>query len=101
MGNLGRTLPTALMIDAKDNVATALTPIAKGQRFALGSDEGYGAELTAREDIPRGHKVAKGHIARGAQVIKYGNVIGVAIREIKSGDHVHIHNLKSLRGQCD
>jgi urease beta subunit len=33
----------------------------------------------------------------GDKVIKYGAVIGQATRPIRVGDHVHVHNMKSLR----
>lgn len=43
--------------------------------------------------IPRGHKIATAAIAAGAQVIRYGQIIGNATRAIAEGDHVHSHNL--------
>ena len=47
----------------------------------------------ALEDIPAGHKVAVRTIDAGARVRKYGEVIGIARREILPGSHVHVHNL--------
>ncbi len=43
--------------------------------------------------VPRGHKLAACGIAAGERVRKSGYVIGVASREIVSGEHVHNHNL--------
>ncbi|MCL2018777.1 MAG: altronate dehydratase family protein [Oscillospiraceae bacterium] len=63
-----------IKINAKDNVAVLL--------------ENYGS-------IPRGHKAAVFDIKKGETVIKYGFPIGVATADIKAGEHVHIHNLKS------
>ncbi|MFQ5657413.1 MAG: SAF domain-containing protein [Candidatus Methylomirabilales bacterium] len=40
-------------------------------------------------------------MARGAPIIKYGQVIGRATVEIAPGDHVHVHNMESLRGRGD
>jgi altronate dehydratase small subunit len=37
----------------------------------------------------------------GDSIIKYGEVIGVATREIAPGQHVHVHNLESRRGRGD
>lgn len=54
----------------------------------------------AGEDIPRGHKVALTDMRSGAYVIKCGEAIGVATRDIRRGQHVHIHNLDSLRGSA-
>lgn len=42
-----------------------------------------------------GHKVAIKDIKKGEQVIKYGFPIGLATEEIKQGDAVHTHNLKT------
>ena len=33
--------------------------------------------------------------------MKYGEEIGVASREISAGNHVHVHNLDSMRGRGD
>lgn len=49
-------------------------------------------------DLSTGHKVALCDIASGEDVIKYGYPIGVAIKEIKKGDAVHTHNLKTKLG---
>lgn len=49
--------------------------------------------VTLRDDIPSGHKVALTDVAAGTQVRKYGQVIGVATRPIRAGEHVHTHNL--------
>lgn len=53
--------------------------------------------LNARAAIPLGHKVAVRAIKAGQGVMKYGSSIGVASADIKAGDHVHVHNLKSSR----
>jgi len=42
--------------------------------------------------IPAGHKVSLVRIPVGAPIRKYGQPIGVAIREIQAGSHVHGHN---------
>ena len=42
-----------------------------------------------------GHKYAVRDIAEGEDVIKYGNPIGHATCDIKKGEHVHTHNLKT------
>lgn len=45
--------------------------------------------------IPAGHKIARRDIKSGEDIIKYGNPIGVAIKAIKKGEHVHTHNCKT------
>ncbi len=42
-----------------------------------------------------GHKYALRDIAAGENIIKYGNPIGHATADIKAGEHVHTHNVKT------
>ena len=58
-----------IKIHPADNVAVALSPVAAGTVF-----EG----VTAREDIPQGHKMALCTIPAGENVVKYGFAIGHA-----------------------
>jgi len=85
-----------LKIDRSDNVATCLRPLAKGEEVASGEER-----VLIRSDIPVFHKVALRGIKKGGPVIKYGQVIGLATDDIARGDHVHIHNVESLRGRGD
>jgi altronate dehydratase len=82
----------AIVLDAGDNVAVATTELAPGEQIVLGE-----TPLTIGEPIPMGHKFATAAIAVDAHVYKYGEVIGVAIREIPVGAHVHVHNVLSAR----
>jgi len=84
-----------IVISERDNVATALEALDAGQII-----EGR-APFTVREPIPRGHKVSMRAIPAGENVIKYGNAIGVATKEIPPGTHVHTHNVSSTRGRGD
>jgi len=43
--------------------------------------------------VPPGHKVATRALAAGAPVRRYNQIIGFASRDIRPGDHVHLHNL--------
>lgn len=54
-------------------------------------------EIKALSDIPLGHKIALKDLAVGDTVLKYGHDIGKVVADIKAGDHVHIHNLKTKR----
>ncbi len=49
-------------------------------------------------NIENGHKYALCDIKVGEQIIKYGFPIGVATAEIKKGEHVHTHNIKTGLG---
>ncbi|MCI8980439.1 MAG: altronate dehydratase, partial [Clostridia bacterium] len=42
-----------------------------------------------------GHKVALRDINKGENIIKYGYPIGYAICDIKQGEHIHTHNIKT------
>jgi altronate hydrolase len=47
------------------------------------------------DGIPDGHKIARQAIPAGSPVIKYGDPIGIATRDIAAGEWVHTHNLRS------
>ncbi|MBB3062606.1 UxaA family hydrolase [Microbulbifer rhizosphaerae] len=51
------------------------------------------AMLELVSDLPAMHKVAVVPIASGEAVLKYGQVIGFASRDIAAGEHVHEHNM--------
>jgi len=83
----------ALVVGAgADNVATAVTALAVGERLEL---DGHVVEV--REPIPSGHKLALRAIASGQLVVKYREPIGHAVADIAPGAHVHVHNVVSAR----
>ena len=49
------------------------------------------------EAVPLGHKLALTDIAAGQEIIEYGQPVGIATRDIRQGDHVHVHNVRSAR----
>lgn len=89
----------AIKMSSEDNVATAIDDIEEGERIAVKNDEIF--EIEAAQQIPFGHKIALRDISRGDSIIKYGEVIGRATAEIRRGEHVHVHNVESLRGRGD
>ena len=46
-------------------------------------------------NLDDGHKYALRDIKSGENIIKYGNPIGHATEDIKAGEHVHTHNVKT------
>lgn len=46
-------------------------------------------------NLSDGHKYALRDISKGENIIKYGNPIGHATCDIKKGEHVHTHNVKT------
>src|SRR5260221_4059064 len=75
-----------LRLHPDDPIAIAIEPLAPGERLAPDGP-------ATIEKIPRGHKVALGSIAAGADICRFGQVIGVATADIAAGAHVHSHNL--------
>jgi (2R)-sulfolactate sulfo-lyase subunit alpha len=53
--------------------------------------------LTAKADIPIGHKVALKDLKAGDTIVKYGEDIGRMVGDAGKGGHVHTHNLKTKR----
>jgi altronate dehydratase len=84
--------PRALLLNARDNVAVAISALEPGAALEIGS-----VRLEVGERIPFGHKLALRQIASGSNVVKYGEVIGVATADIGPGNHVHVHNVVSAR----
>jgi (2R)-sulfolactate sulfo-lyase subunit alpha len=60
-------------------------------------DQDKDIRLKALNDIPIGHKLAITPLDNGATVIKYGVDIGRTVAPIKSGEHAHVHNIKTKR----
>lgn len=81
-----------IIVHEKDNVATALQNLQKGQIVA-------GIKLL--EDIQSGHKFALQDICINGLVIKYAEPIASASQAIKAGQWVHIHNTAGIRGRGD
>ena len=57
--------------------------------------DNVGVCLDGNEQIPAGHKYALCDIPKGEYVIKYGEIIGRSTADIKAGEWVHTHNVKS------
>lgn len=82
-----------IKIHEKDNVIVALREIKGGETVPVAD-----GTVTACETIPAGHKMAIRDIAAGAEVVKYGFRIGNAKEDIRAGQWVHVHNLKTALG---
>lgn len=79
-----------LRLHLKDNVFVVRKPLMRGESLKLN-----GNPVVIDKDLGFGHKIAAQFIAKGADVIKFGVVIGSATQDIPVGEHVHTHNLKS------
>ena len=85
--------------DAHDTVAVVVVEGVKaGQDMnAWIMDDDRTISLKARQDIPIGHKVALKDMNAGDTVLKYGVDIGKVVAPIKTGEHAHVHNIKTKR----
>jgi len=92
----------ALIIHPDDNVANLIGPGSKGDTVDC-TVEGRGGTSTVMllDDIPPNHKFAPADVKAGEPIIKYGLPIGRASRDIRRGQHVHVHNIESNRGRGD
>ncbi len=89
---------TCILLHAADNTVTALVDLSKGQEILAGPDTAP-ESIVLRQDIRYAHKFARVFIAKGADVKKYGEVIGIATADIQPGEHVHIHNVVGKRAE--
>lgn len=85
-----------IQIHPSDNVAIALSPIAKGEALIVA-----GRQITAAEDIPQGHKLALTPIPQDALIIKYGNPIGRTTVAVAVGGWVHTHNVHTTLSETE
>ncbi|MCD7863442.1 MAG: altronate dehydratase family protein [Lachnospiraceae bacterium] len=83
-----------LRINDNDNVVVAIETLAPGTVVRVSDD----LSVTAQEEIPAGHKMALEDIPEGSPVIKYGFRIGNAKQDIKAGQWIHTHNIKTALG---
>jgi (2R)-sulfolactate sulfo-lyase subunit alpha len=87
-----------LVHERSDNVGVATVDIKAGEvAKGLYMDTQAPVEVRVLNDIPLGHKVALRDLKEGDALIKYGHDIGRVMADIKVGEHVHIHNLKTKR----
>lgn len=73
-----------IRLSAEDNVIVALKDLEPGEQIE---------KVTTCDAIPSGHKVATHGIKAGEYVYKYGQIIGIATKDIRPGEHVHTQNM--------
>jgi altronate hydrolase len=85
-----------LLLDVRDNILVCLEDLAVG---SIVNQENL--EITVKDQIVRGHKIASRDIVKGEGIIKYGERMGHAIKDIAAGEHVHVHNILGDRLSTD
>lgn len=86
------------IFNERDNIGVAIVDINPYETINL---ETINKSITIQEKIPFGFKVSIKKIKKGENIIKYGEVIGKATKNILSGELVHIHNVEGVRGRGD
>ncbi len=86
----------AVHLRPEDNVAVAARPIPEGAEVRAGD-----TTLVVAGRVGMGHKLALRPIRAGEAVLKYGQVIGFAARDIPAGAHVHVHNVSAAAFERD
>lgn len=79
--------PAVIRLNPLDNVLIARQALQKGMHLDVD-------DITVRQPIPSGHKIATEHVASGEPLRRYGQIIGFASQDILPGDHVHVHNVQ-------
>jgi arabinonate dehydratase len=86
----------AIHLRPNDNIAVAAKSIPPGTEVQID-----GRAVTVPGAVKMGHKFAVRPIKEGEAVLKYGQIIGFAARDIAAGEHVHVHNVKLGNFQRD
>jgi (2R)-sulfolactate sulfo-lyase subunit alpha len=93
------SIPQLLVHDAKDNVGVVVVEGLKAgtDMLCVITHDNSSFNLKAGSDVPIGHKIALKDLKAGDTAIKYGEDIGKIVADVRKGEHVHIHNLKTKR----
>jgi len=75
-----------IRLDPNDNVVVARANVAAGTFVAA-------ENVTTREDVPAGHKIAVRALRKGEPILKYATVIGFAAEDVEAGTRMHSHNI--------
>ena len=85
--------------DEKDNVGVVviekITPNQDCNCWIMENDKTV--DVSSTNEVPLGHKIALKDLKVGDTIFKYGHDIGKVVKEIKKGEHVHVHNVKTKK----
>jgi (2R)-sulfolactate sulfo-lyase subunit alpha len=92
-------IPHLLVHEHKDNVGVVVVEGLKAgtEMLCVVTHDNSSFALTARADVPIGHKIALADLKEGDTAMKYGEDIGRFVADVEKGGHVHVHNLKTKR----
>ena len=91
--------PQLLVHEKKDTVGVVVVEGLKAgtDMLCVVTHDNSDFRLTAKMDIPIGHKVALTDLKAGDTAIKYGQDVGKITADVAKGEHVHTHNMKTKR----
>ncbi len=84
----------AICLGPADDVANVLAAVAPAETVEL---IGLSGAVVVSSPVQIYHKIAVRNLAKGVRVIRGGLCIGATTKDIAKGDHVHVHNMRSLR----
>ncbi|MCH7852777.1 MAG: UxaA family hydrolase [Proteobacteria bacterium] len=92
-------VPQLLVHDKRDNVGVVVVENlqAGDEMYCIVTEDDSNFTLRVKQDVPIGHKVALTDLKEGDTIVKYGEDIGRVIAPVATGEHVHVHNLKTKR----
>lgn len=92
-------IPQLLVHEKDDNVGVVVVEglTAGTEMLCVITHDNSDFTLTAKADIPIGHKVALKDLKEGDTVFKYGQDMGKMVGPAEIGGHVHTHNCKTKR----
>ncbi|MGQ7792207.1 UxaA family hydrolase [Faunimonas sp. B44] len=93
------SIPQLLVHEHDDNVGVVVVEGLKAgtDMLCVVTADNSSFNLTAKSDVPIGHKIALKDLKSGDTAIKYGEDIGRFVADVEKGAHVHVHNLKTKR----
>jgi altronate hydrolase len=86
----------AVHLRPEDNIVVAARNLPVGLEL-----QHAGAVLHLTDRVGLGHKMAVRPIKKSQAVLKYGQIIGFASKDIAPGEHVHVHNVRAETFQRD
>ena len=91
--------PDLIIHDEKDNVGVVVIETTKkGQNCnAWIMENDKTVDVPSANEVPLDHKIALKDLKVGDTIFKYGHDIGKVVKEIKKGEHVHVHNVKTKK----
>lgn len=87
---MNNAIPKAILLHPDDNILVCVVQIHEGDTVLID-----GEPVVINRDIGVGHKLARRALNIGDKVFRYGAPIGSAVEAVATGEHVHMHNMKS------